>query len=108
MCVRHEDLIENTTTFLLDFQDQFRLRTKPGFPYEARAAHTCPFPIARIHSLEPSQDAASMQRCCALRAQQPSCDAHALMWRFGAACRMPCWFVLEALRHEGSASESRL
>ena len=32
--MRHEDLIENTTTFLLDFQEQFHLRTKPGFPYE--------------------------------------------------------------------------
>ena len=33
-CERHEDLIENTTTFLLDFQAQFHLRTKPGFPFE--------------------------------------------------------------------------
>ena len=33
-CVRHEDLIENTTTWLLDFQDQFKLRTRPGFPIE--------------------------------------------------------------------------
>ena len=35
-CVRHEDLVENTTSWLRDFQARFNLRTRPGFPIEAR------------------------------------------------------------------------
>ena len=34
ICVRHEDVVDNTTTWLLDFQEQFGLATKPGFPIE--------------------------------------------------------------------------
>lgn len=37
-CVRHEDLVENTTSWLHEFQARFDLRTRPGFPIEARAA----------------------------------------------------------------------
>ncbi|KAK9843701.1 hypothetical protein WJX81_002991 [Elliptochloris bilobata] len=33
-CVRHEDLVENTTSWLRDFQARFSLRTRPGFPIE--------------------------------------------------------------------------
>ena len=36
-CVRHEDLVENTTSWLRDFQARFNLRTRAGFPIEARA-----------------------------------------------------------------------
>ena len=41
-CVRHEDLIENTTTWLLDFQEQFKLPTRPGFPIEVRPGSLAP------------------------------------------------------------------
>ena len=34
ICVRHEDVVDNTTTWLMDFQEQFGLATKPGFPIE--------------------------------------------------------------------------
>ena len=34
ICVRHEDVVDNTTTWLVDFQEQFGLATKPGFPIE--------------------------------------------------------------------------
>ena len=34
ICVRHEDVVDNTTTWLVDFQEQFSLATKPGFPIE--------------------------------------------------------------------------
>lgn len=34
ICVRHEDLIENTKSWLVEFQEQFRLKTKPNFPIE--------------------------------------------------------------------------
>ncbi len=34
VCVRHEDLIENTKEWLLDFQKQFNFKTKPDFPIE--------------------------------------------------------------------------
>ena len=35
-CVRHEDLVENTTSWLRDFHARFNLRTRPGFPIEVR------------------------------------------------------------------------
>ena len=41
ICVRHEDVVDNTTTWLMDFQEQFGLATKPGFPIEVRSP-TCP------------------------------------------------------------------
>ena len=37
--MRHEDLVENTTSWLREFQARFNLRTRPGFPIEARAPH---------------------------------------------------------------------
>ncbi|BDA47078.1 hypothetical protein COCOBI_09-5330 [Coccomyxa sp. Obi] len=34
VCVRHEDLIENTKEWLVEFQKQFNFETKPDFPIE--------------------------------------------------------------------------
>ncbi len=41
VCVRHEDLIENTNSWLTDFQEQFKLETKPGFPIEVHSFSKC-------------------------------------------------------------------
>jgi hypothetical protein len=40
-CVRHEDLVENTTSWLRDFQARFSLRARPGFPAEVRRPRAC-------------------------------------------------------------------
>ncbi len=34
ICVRHEDVVDNTSTWLVNLQQQFGLTIKPGFPIE--------------------------------------------------------------------------
>ena len=45
ICVRHEDVVDNTTTWLVDFQEQFGVATKPGFPIEVLCTPVHPYLI---------------------------------------------------------------
>ena len=109
--MRHEDLIENTTTWLLDFQEQFKLRTRPGFPIEVCVAlppSQIPRPpwasqlrsrwrlaLSEAHagmttSLSATADAASPDDVSALRTATHAC-ARGCLDEFGiAASRARC------------------
>ena len=52
ICVRHEDVVDNTTTWLVDLQQQFGLATKPGFPIEVIYMQSVNAPQHPVASLQ--------------------------------------------------------
>lgn len=78
ICVRHEDLIENTKSWLVEFQEQFRLKTKPNFPIEVLTSLVttdlikC---ISQLHLTCPSSAATFAIKVLSGRANYRCCQA---------------------------------
>jgi hypothetical protein len=71
ICVRHEDVVDNTTTWLVDLQQQFGLATKPGFPIEVIYMQSVNVPQPPVASLQLAVDLTWPQAVISLGGKSP-------------------------------------